>query len=429
MVGITDRFDPPLSNEIEVTLIGAASGMGESVVIHLGNNEWMVVDSCIDSITKNSLPLQYLEEIGIDVSTCLKHVVCTHWHEDHIQGLHMVLNKCGNDAVFYVPTATDRKQFFYYVSREKYDIKKEGSSVFKELMNCLDVACNKGIKLKQVLQDTMLFRRNSNIPTKCSALSPSQGANLMFQQELANATYAYKKTAEQQKAIIEYSGIEDAKIMQEEILQELEDAVNEPIEEAPDNEKIDLSYYDNFRDAKQVKLNTRCMAMVLSVNNHHIVLGADLEKDKDNGWESVLNECSCITDIRAGMFKIPHHGSDTGHYEAFITNHVKSNATSKLTTWTKGGLFLPKKEIVQKYYNHSQNLYISTLQLGKKQLLVDKSTKKQMTESVDSITLLNTTPGIIRSRILYDSDSDDWTTQCFGSAKKLNQELIKSFAE
>jgi len=39
-----------------------------------------------------------------------------------------------------------------------------------------------------------------------------------------------------------------------------------------------------------------------------ILLGSDLEEDKNNGWSSILN-----SDVRpkkkASLFKIPHHGS------------------------------------------------------------------------------------------------------------------------
>lgn len=44
-------------NYFRVSLIGTG-GYGESVVIQMGTNNWMVVDSCIDPISKESVPLQ-----------------------------------------------------------------------------------------------------------------------------------------------------------------------------------------------------------------------------------------------------------------------------------------------------------------------------------------------------------------------------------
>lgn len=55
---------PPENGVAEVTLIGGPHGYGESVVIHLGNGEWIVVDSCVDPSTKECLPLLYLNKMG-----------------------------------------------------------------------------------------------------------------------------------------------------------------------------------------------------------------------------------------------------------------------------------------------------------------------------------------------------------------------------
>lgn len=41
----TLEFLPSLSSEIEVALIGTGGGYGESIVIHLGNNNWIVAES------------------------------------------------------------------------------------------------------------------------------------------------------------------------------------------------------------------------------------------------------------------------------------------------------------------------------------------------------------------------------------------------
>lgn len=37
---------PPVADELEVSVFGP--GVGESVVVHLGHGDWMVVDSCLN---------------------------------------------------------------------------------------------------------------------------------------------------------------------------------------------------------------------------------------------------------------------------------------------------------------------------------------------------------------------------------------------
>ena len=45
----------PERSEIEVSLFGP--GYGESIVLHLGENLWLIVDSCLDPLTRDPAPL------------------------------------------------------------------------------------------------------------------------------------------------------------------------------------------------------------------------------------------------------------------------------------------------------------------------------------------------------------------------------------
>jgi hypothetical protein len=51
----------PSISEIEITLLGP--GYGESIIIHIGNNQWVIIDSCIDSADNSCAPLSYLQSI------------------------------------------------------------------------------------------------------------------------------------------------------------------------------------------------------------------------------------------------------------------------------------------------------------------------------------------------------------------------------
>jgi hypothetical protein len=60
----SDLSSPPQYDEIEVSVFG--SGYGESVLVHLGQHEWMVVDSCVDMPSGQPAPIQYLRGLGIN---------------------------------------------------------------------------------------------------------------------------------------------------------------------------------------------------------------------------------------------------------------------------------------------------------------------------------------------------------------------------
>src|SRR5260370_18916291 len=48
-------------------------------------HEWLAIDSC--SRAGVCAPLSYLEQLRIDVSTAVKTIIISHWHDDHIKGL------------------------------------------------------------------------------------------------------------------------------------------------------------------------------------------------------------------------------------------------------------------------------------------------------------------------------------------------------
>ncbi len=83
---------PPNSDQIELTLFGP--GFGECVAIHLGDNRWIVVDSCSDKTTGNPAVLDYFNTIGLSPQEVVKLIVISHWHDDHVRGLSKLVSSC-----------------------------------------------------------------------------------------------------------------------------------------------------------------------------------------------------------------------------------------------------------------------------------------------------------------------------------------------
>ena len=79
--------NPPATDQIEVSVFGP--GVGEAIVVHIGDGKWVVVDSAIDKY--GALPIQYLEKLGVVLKEDVVYVVATHWHSDHIAGLSDIL--------------------------------------------------------------------------------------------------------------------------------------------------------------------------------------------------------------------------------------------------------------------------------------------------------------------------------------------------
>ena len=425
MVGINEKLTGPGENEAEVTLIGGTAGFGETIIIHIGNGIWAVVDSCKNPMNGECVALAYFNEIGVNVKDQLKYVICTHWHEDHIMGLSSLLEACSEKTVFALSCADDREKFIYEMM-ENCDYTGK-SRKLRELRDSINKANEKGMKIKRVQQDQLIFNKNG---TECFALSPSSIEIDKFNKELANAQEKYHKVVGQIAKLKEIDDtiIEDATTLEDGVMDSFMALLTDKIDEEIEPEEVENLL--QYKDVKKVEANDRCVAMLLKIRGHCVVLGADLEynqtKSPEGGWKSVSG-CECMENVVANLYKIPHHGSETGYYECFLQEHIKRDAVSKLTSWIIGTKVLPKAEMLRKYYSHSKNLYVTTTSLLRhKNNEENRTFRKIMNDSTEEIMELKAQLGIIRSRIDLDSEDDTWKTEYFGSAKLMEREYLDS---
>jgi hypothetical protein len=136
---------PPKPSEFELSLFGP--GTGECIVIHYGDNNWFV----IDSFRENDIPIAqaYLESIGVDIHQNVKHIMATHFDDDHCDGLAELLTNC-DKAKFHCSTALLAHEFFACVeknSKLKLVHAKPGLSEFANILE--------------------LMRKSSQIPSRC----------------------------------------------------------------------------------------------------------------------------------------------------------------------------------------------------------------------------------------------------------------------
>lgn len=431
MDGIKEKLLPPEADEVEVTLIGGTAGYGESVVIHIGNGYWIVVDSCINSANGKCAPLSYLRDFyGEDeVGKHLKFVICSHWHEDHIKGLSELMNSCTDQTVFVISCADDREKYIYEMMK-RCDYLGSSRNII-ELIESINKANSKNIKIKKAEQDKLIFNSEG---VQCYALSPSENEIKKFNQEIANAHAIYHKTLSQVVKLkkIDSATIEDAEKIEESFFDKFSELIKDKLDEEPVTaEEVDglLNFKDNQKDVA----NDRCVAMLLSFNGHHLILGADLEYNEkyspEGGWQSVTT-CACMNNVVANLFKIPHHGSHTGYYDYFLKTFIKPDAVSKLTSWLKGANTLPKTDMLKKYYDHSMNLYITTTSLlKKKNKEKDKTIRDIMNSVAEDIYEYKPSLGLVRSRMKKTSIEDVWQTDFFGSAKKIEKEYLDSLKD
>jgi len=360
----------PDSNIAEIALIGTGGGYGEAVVIHLGNDKWVVVDSCIDPKSGKSLPLAYLENLGVDVENSVELIVCTHWHDDHIQGISQLFEQC-KTAKFAFARPTDTKKFLYLVGLDGMkDSAKISACSTREFKKCIDIRQQRGRPSIEITADRVLLGK-SGMNASVYSLSPSDNVLANYDLEISRLITQFGK---QSKRI----------------------QINSP--------------------------NEKSVALYIDFGKHKVILGSDLEigKSEFDGWFDILNHSQVVdkTD-RASLFKIPHHGSANGYTDGIWSDLVGLNAVAKLTPWNRNKK-LPTPEMLELYLTKTNLLYMTKE--------IPASGAKRRNRAVDKIIdrlglkimEVKYAYGVIRSRIDIADPSASWNVELFGEAFHVN---------
>ncbi|MGA1826416.1 MAG: MBL fold metallo-hydrolase [bacterium] len=367
----------PLDDEIEVSIFGP--GYGESVVVHVGEGEWIIVDSCIDPIVKKPNPLTYLQQLGVNPAKAVKQIIATHWHDDHIRGLGKIVREC-NSAEFVCSGALTTKEFLTLVRAYGAHtmMKSSGVQEFYEIINSLKERKhikNDLIPPKFASADRCLWQRSQNDleGRRCCAiyaLSPSDTSILQSKLEIEKFIPHYGETK------------------------------------------------------KRIALFPNYLAVVLwiKIGSIYILLGSDLEEfgNPRTGWSAIVTS-KTRPKGRASLFKLPHHGSSTADHPKVWEEMLKANPIAVLTPFIKGKTLLPTKQDIERIYARTDQAYATSTFMHKSKTKRPNIVTKQVKEIVRSIHTVPSSKGQIRIRIKIEDKNLPCKAELFGDAIPLNQ--------
>ena len=327
------RPTPPKADELEVSLIGP--GRGECVIIHLGDNEWCVVDSCIPPGISQSAAVQYLREIGNGALEGVRLVVSTHWHDDHVRGLASVLKESPN-AYFACSAALGTDTFLTLVELGRATIQgRSGVDEFSSIFQLLQERVPRGTSKryaspKLAIQNRKLLDLRGGLrpfPATITALSPSDGTVRIALTDFAKLI---PKAGEPQRRITS----------------------QEP--------------------------NRTSVALWVQVGERRALLGADLEHtgQAGEGWFAVLE--SHADSAVAEVFKVPHHGSANADCPQVWERMLAENPVSMLSPFNSGRR-LPLESDLKRLKSRTANLFCTAAGSGRppsRGPLVDKAMRR-----------------------------------------------------
>lgn len=337
---------PPKADELEVSVFGP--GYGECVLVHLGQEQWIVVDSCRDQRVKRQPALAYLDQIGADPESCVRVVLATHWHRDHVRGLTEVVARSVN-ADFWTSAAITSREALVLTGRiGRTDLTAQ--SPLRELHDVLQRlrVRSEGMgapSIKTAAVGSLIYRRlrNGETDAEVFALSPHNEAVAQTRQRFAEAAGA-----------------------------------------SP-----------GLLVAPEIHPNHAAIALRVRFGSAVAILGSDLENGAPGGaWKAIA--ASSNDQGRAAIYKVPHHGSVTSH-EPEVWNTLLQRKVVAATTPFRPER-LPRADMAQAIVDLSGQSYLAAPPSRPKQRLRPRPTRALMLGSAVRVEEVEGRSGHVRMR-------------------------------
>lgn len=368
---------PPEIDEIEISVFGP--GYGESIVLHLGGNEWFIIDSC--TYRKEPAALVYLKQLNIDIGNAVKLVIATHWHDDHIRGLSKIVESC-TSAKFVCSIALQNKEFTELLTAYGQRLMVESSGGVDEFRDVLKILKERGAMLK-----------SRYIPIKHAIEGRPLWPNVTVGGSESNFNCTIKPLSPSDAAL-HAAMLDFSKLLPK-----------------PKEAKRRLIATDP---------NHSAVVLWVTAGNFSILLGSDLEEvgDSQSGWSVIINSTTRPTG-KASFFKIPHHGSQNAHHPDVWTTMLDSDPVAVLTPWRKNRL--PTEEDVKRICDLTNKAYTTANFTKKGKINRDRTVEKTIKETVRNIGLLYPSFGHVRFRVKQDGSPK---IELFGDASLLNSLML-----
>ena len=351
---------PPDVRELEVSLFGP--GIGESLVIHLGFGDWIVVDSCCRN-RKSRVPIavEYLTRLGVEPASAIRGVVATHWHDDHVGGLANLL-QAAPAALFVCSQALHTREFYKLVeSGTRLLTESAATDEFREVFHWL------------AAKDPERAARSAAGPDVWAAAS--------------RPIATFSEGRDEVATIVALSPSDDS----------ITRFTNSVASELPHERDTKRRFSGNRHNEGSVVLQ-------VTVGNIRLLLGADLEASSADreGWQAVL-ERNTPRPEPSHVLKIPHHGSVTAESSVLWEHLLIENPVAVMAPYTPSGI--PRDSDLRRICKRTSKCYLTSSAHGRRPPRRDAAVEKMIQRfGVHNRRAVNVEMGHVRLRCAIGSD-------------------------
>jgi beta-lactamase superfamily II metal-dependent hydrolase len=358
------QYQAPADRQIEVSVFGP--GYGECVVAHLGNNDWVVIDSCMEHRSKRAVALEYLETLGIDIASAVRLVVATHWDDDHILGLAEIC-RASATAKFVCSGAMTSEQFQSILATWRLRSFLPGGSGVDEMDSVLQVLEGRGAV--RASAQKILWSRDEPSRSEIRTLSPSEAADAAM--------------------IVRFA-------------ETLADAQVSPVS----------------RRLPNIIDNHASVVISLVVGNARVLLGADLlvRSDRKFGWFAIIDSFS---GGKYQAYKVAHHGSSNADDDEIWQELLQPQPFAAVTPFVRGGTTLPTDADCERIRARTTEAYLTSPPRPQRFRHRNPRAERLMRRFSRQVYSVPTRFGHVRLRKDIDEKNGNWDVSLFGAAAKL----------
>lgn len=382
-------------DEWEIVTIGNEGRCGESVLVHLPNGKWLIIDSCVtnlykrdksDTFKKQSLPLLYLEwrsQKMEDVET----IVCTHWHKDHCEGMSQLLFECEKANFVHAKHSKDFIEEYFGILGA--NIKAGAIDDESEFRQCMSLIATNGTNRRsQYATMDKIISRDFDIAT----LSPTD----------VNSD-EYDISILRQYGVKGYHALKD-----------------------PNTTSISLSIRHNDR----AMLFGADLSITKPPRKERGSDSIDFNEREKNNLNAILESCKqcpfgedgwcyvCHRSVLIGRnpkyeyIKIPHHSSSTGYCKKLYMDYLSSKAIGVSTTYSPSQL--PSKTMLEQLKTHLSEIYVTDKSASTIEDQIIDSRIRNYLDSLGGVHFVERSKEI--GIIVSNFRNGKWETKCFGNA-------------
>lgn len=299
----------PEASQVEVTVIGPS--YGETVLVHFGGDQWCIVDSMVPSGRTEPAALTYLRSLGSDPATCVRLIVVTHWHDDHVKGISETVDVCSSAAIC-VPIGFTKEVFNTFLSAHSDPLASWFGTGVDEIKLVFEQMRIRGFGYYAIEDKRILTIAGSEMPhgqeVEVWSLSPS---SFQFAESLGKLGTMIPELGRTK------------------------------------------------RRAVPTQSNDHSIVLWIGIGSEAVLLGGDLEETADvrAGWSAIVASRN-RPQGRSSVFKVPHHGSSNGHNAAVWTEMLSVDPHAILTPWNRARK-LPTRDDMARLNGLSANVHLT----------------------------------------------------------------------